>query len=260
MKTFNHQSGQYLNIDSGKIYYEMAGNENKPVLLVLHGGFGTMEDLNNIVDDLSYKFNILGIDSRGHGKSTMGLQELTYERLQKDVEGVLEQLDISEFSIIGFSDGGVVAYRLASFSNFRIDKIVTIGSRWHWKNADATKDILRGVTAESWKNKFPATFETYQRLNPEKDFDKLAESLVKMWLDPGVTGYPNNNVGKIMSPILIIRGDNDPLIGLKDILELKEAVKNSSVLNIPFAGHAVFDSQKEIIKIGLSGFFTNNGN
>jgi len=46
MKTFNHQSGQYLNIDSGKIYYEMAGNENKPILLVLHGGFGTMEDLN----------------------------------------------------------------------------------------------------------------------------------------------------------------------------------------------------------------------
>src|SRR5450755_3055617 len=120
MKTFNHQSGQYLNIDSGKIYYEMAGNENKPVLLVLHGGFGTMEDLN-------YKFNILGIDSRGHGKSTMGLQELTYERLQKDVERVLEKLDINEFSIIGFSDGGVVAYRLASFSNFRIDKIVTIG-------------------------------------------------------------------------------------------------------------------------------------
>src|SRR5450631_83455 len=109
MNLFDHQSGRYLNIDSARIYYEMAGRENKPVLLVLHGGFGTLEDLNNILGELSYKFIILGIDSRGHGKSTMGLQELTYERLQKDVERVLEKLDINEFSIIGFSDGGVVA-------------------------------------------------------------------------------------------------------------------------------------------------------
>jgi pimeloyl-ACP methyl ester carboxylesterase len=255
MRNLNHESDQYLNIDSGKIYYELAGSENKPVLLVLHGGFGTLEDLNNILDELNDKFTILGIDSRGHGKSTMGSHELSYERLQKDVEKVLEHLNISSVSIIGFSDGGIVAYRLASFSNLKIDKLVTIGSRWHWKNADATKDILQSLTAESWKNRFPDTFEMYQRLNPEKDFEKLAKSLVKMWLDDGVTGYPNNSIEKFMSPMLIIRGDNDPLIGLNDIFELKRAVKNSSVLNIPFAGHAAFISQKEIIKISLRSFF-----
>jgi pimeloyl-ACP methyl ester carboxylesterase len=161
MKIFDHQSGQYLNIESGKIYYEVAGNENKPVLLVLHGGFGTMEDLNNILDELKHRFTIIGIDSRGHGKSTMGLQELTYERLQKDVEKVLEKLDVHSVSIIGFSDGGVVAYRLASYTNLKIENLVTIGSRWHWKNADATKDILGSVTAESWRTKYPETFEMY---------------------------------------------------------------------------------------------------
>ncbi len=255
MKAFDHQLGQYLNTDTGRIYFEMAGGEDKPVLLVLHGGFGTLEDLNNILTELGDKFTILGIDSRGHGKSTMGLQEITYAQLQKDVEQILAKLRIETVSIIGFSDGGVVAYRLASLSNLKIEKLVTIGSRWHWKNAEATKDILRNVTAETWIKKYPETFEMYQKLNPEKDFERLAKSLVNMWFDKTDTGYPNENIGKITSRLLIIRGDNDPLIGVHDTAELKSRVKNSSLLNIPFAGHAAFNSQKEIIIIGLNSFF-----
>jgi pimeloyl-ACP methyl ester carboxylesterase len=255
MKAFNHQSGQYLNIDSARIYYEMAGSEGKSVLLVLHGGFGNLEDLNSILTELSDKFTILGIDSRGHGKSTMGLHELNYARLQNDVEQILEKLGIQTVSIIGFSDGGVVAYRLASSSNLEIKKLVTIGSRWHWQNAEATKDILRNVTAENWKKKYPETFEMYQKLNPEKNFERLAKSLVNMWFDKSDTGYPNDHIVKIISPLLIVRGDNDPLIGLNDIAELKSRLKNSSLLNIPFAGHAAYITQKEIIIIGLNNFF-----
>lgn len=95
----------------------------------------------------------------------------------------------------------------------------------------------------------------YQKLNPEKDFERLAKSLVNMWFDKTDTGYPNENIGKITSRLLIIRGDNDPLIGVHDTAELKSRVKNSSLLNIPFAGHAAFNSQKEIIIIGLNSFF-----
>jgi hypothetical protein len=61
-----------------------------------------------------------------------------------------------------------------------------------------------------------------------------------------------------MSFLLIIRGDNVPLIGLNDIFELKGLVKNSSVLNVPFGGHAAYTSQKEIIKIVLEAFFIPN--
>jgi pimeloyl-ACP methyl ester carboxylesterase len=254
-KAFDHQSGQYLSVDSGKIYYETAGTENKPVLLVLHGGFGTLEDLNNIVADLAGNFTLIGIDSRGHGKSTMGSSILTYERLQQDVEHVLHHLNINTLSIIGFSDGGVVAFRLASFSGLKIEKLVAIGSRWHFNNADAVRDILLGVTAESWKKKFPQTFEVYQKLNPEPDFDKLAGYLADMWLDPGLSGYSNNHIEKFASPLLIIRGDKDPILRLRDSVELAELVKNSSLLNIPFAGHAAFINQMEMVIHFLKIFF-----
>jgi pimeloyl-ACP methyl ester carboxylesterase len=101
MRNFDHNSGEYLDIDGAKIYCEVAGNDNSPALLVLHGGFGNIEDLNTILSDIDKEFKVIGIDSRGHGKSTLGSKVLTYEQIQKDVERVLEYLNIDTVSIIG---------------------------------------------------------------------------------------------------------------------------------------------------------------
>ena len=254
MKKFNHNSGEHLEIDGAKIYYETHGDENLPILLFLHGGFGTMEDFNSIISELDKEYRIVGIDSRGQGKSTLGKQALTYERMQKDVESVLAHLGIDSVSIIGFSDGGITAYRLASLTSLKIEKLITIGSRWHLKNTESAKELLSKVTGESWKAKFPDTYETYQKLSTEPDFDLLARSLVKLWLDPNSSGYPNDAIKNISFPLLIVRGDDDHLISKKTVFELSEIVENAHLLNIPFAGHAAFIEQKKIFMLSLNEF------
>lgn len=256
MNKFDHNSGEQLEIDGAKIYYEMHGDENGPALLFLHGGFGTMEDFNNVISALEKDYRIIGIDSRGQGKSTLGEQTLTYERMQKDVESVLAHLGIESVSIIGFSDGGITAYRLASLTSLMIEKLATIGSRWHFKNTELAKDELAGVTGEGWKKKFPDTFAIYQKLNAEPDFNALAESLVKLWLDPNSSGYPNDAIKNISCPLLIVRGDDDHLISKETVFELSEKIENAHLLNIPFAGHAAFVEQKEIFVISLNEFLT----
>ena len=71
-------SGDYLHLENdADIYFEFIGKEDAPLLLILHGGFGTIEDFNNLTDDLCDDFKIIGIDSRGHGKSTLGSKALT---------------------------------------------------------------------------------------------------------------------------------------------------------------------------------------
>ena len=254
MNKFDHNSGEHLEIAGAKIYFEMHGTENSPALLFLHGGFGTMEDFNHIVSKLAKEYRIVGIDSRGQGKSTLGKEILTYERMQRDVERVLVYLGIEKLSIIGFSDGGITAYRLASFSALKIEKLVTISSRWHIKNTEFAKDFLAKVTGESWQAKFPETFEIYQKLNAEPDFDFLAESLVKLWLDESSSGYPNEAVKNIPCPLLIVRGDDDHLISKETVFELSEIIETAHLLNIPFAGHAAFVEQKEIFINSLNQF------
>ncbi|MDR0420182.1 MAG: hypothetical protein LBH30_01835, partial [Prevotellaceae bacterium] len=70
---FNHQTGQYIEIDGANIYYEEIKNAGKPTLLLLHSGFGNIEDFNPILPMFANDYHIIGIDSRGHGKSTLGI-------------------------------------------------------------------------------------------------------------------------------------------------------------------------------------------
>ncbi len=74
-----------MQTDGANIYYEVTGNENSPALLVLHGGFGNLEDFNIVLPELESEFKVIGVDSRGQGKSTLGKQALSYEQIQKDV-------------------------------------------------------------------------------------------------------------------------------------------------------------------------------
>ena len=252
MKNFDHISGAYLETDGAKIYYEVTGNENRPVLLLLHGGFGNIEDFNTILPDLNKNFKIIGIDSRGQGKSTLGSKTLSYEQIQKDVECVLAHLKIDTLNIIGFSDGGITAYRLAALTSLKIGKLVTIGSDWNLK--ESLREVFLKINGESWRKKFPNTYAAYQQLNPEPDFNSLADSIVKMWLDSNASGYPNEAVKNIFCPLLIVRGDDDHFISREAVVELSRLVKNSRLLNIPFAGHVAFEDQKEIFMISLNEF------
>jgi len=137
MKLFNHKSGEYIDIDSAKIYFEEIGNSKKQPLIFLHGGFGNMEDFNEIIPSIHNEYHIIGIDSRGQGKSTLGNNKLTYERIQKDIQIVLEKLNITNPIIIGFSDGGIAALRLASYNKIKIDKLIIMGSSWHSKSLES---------------------------------------------------------------------------------------------------------------------------
>nr|WP_294948214.1 alpha/beta hydrolase [uncultured Mucilaginibacter sp.] len=255
MNTFNHQSGDYLNIGTAKIYYEKAGTPGKPVLLILHGGLGTMNDTSPIHTELAKQFTLLGIDGRGQGKSTIGEEPLTYEHLQQDVEAVLTHIKIDEFSILGFSDGGIVAYRLAAFTNLNIKQVATIGSTWHNKNMLPQKPIYQKLSAQSWAAKFPETVESYNNLNPEADFTKLVNAIKHMWMDETESGHPNEAVKNIKQPVLIARGDKDHLTTLADVAELETLVKNASVFIVPFAQHDAYVQQPELLKMVLTEFF-----
>jgi pimeloyl-ACP methyl ester carboxylesterase len=254
MKTFDHGSGEHLEVDGARIYFEVIGGEELPPLVVLHGGFGTLEDFNSFLPEVGSGFRVIGIDSRGHGKSTLGSTALTYELMQRDVQAVLEHLGIGATSLIGFSDGGIIGYRLAALTSLKVEKLVTIGSHWQLRNDDPTREILSKVTGESWKKKFPETYEVYQKHNPSPDFDAFARELVKMWLDSGPSGYPGEAIRNIACPLLVVRGDEDHLFSRKDACELCELVRGSRLLSIPFAGHVAHEDQKEIFVISLKQF------
>jgi pimeloyl-ACP methyl ester carboxylesterase len=255
MRAFDHQTGKHFEAEGAHLYVEESGRPDGVPLVALHGGLGSVEDFAALLPRLKERFRVIGLDSRGHGKSTLGGERLSYARLERDVQIVLDQLHLERFCLLGFSDGGIVGYRLAARDSARIHKMVTIGSQWEMKPDDPVRRILQGVTPERWRIKFPATYELYQSVNPAPDFDRLVRSVVPMWLDLEESGYPGERVKSISCDVLAIRGDDDHLVSREEVFGFCRNVKQAKWFNVPFAGHAAHEDQPELVALGIERFF-----
>lgn len=252
--TFDHETGRLVTCDAADIYVEEIGNTAGPILIMLHGGFGTIEDFNTIAPTLSRHFRLIGIDSRGHGRSSLGSTKLSYKTLTDDLKAVINTLDLREFSLFGFSDGGVVAYRYAAGKDTRLKKVVTVGASWEMNENEPCWEMLSGMTGEAWKGMFPASYDTYMRLNPKPDFEALSTSVVSMWTDMSPDGHPEASMRDIAADMLVIRGDNDFLTNLESMTRLKSMTEKVNFLNVPFAEHVAFDESPEIVLRSMGRF------
>ncbi|TYT26464.1 alpha/beta hydrolase [Luteimonas viscosa] len=246
MTRLDHQGGEFLELDDARIYYETTDTSPGPTIILLHGGLGSMEEFIPIFDLVSGSFRIVAVDMRGHGRSSLGTRPLTYRQHQADVQALIAHLGLEEYSLLGCSDGGIVAYRIAA-GNPAVRALVTIGAQWRISRQDPSFDMLASVTPTTWAEMFPDAPGRYAALNPQGDFARLVESCVGLWTDPGPAGYPQDAISRIACPTLILRGDGDFLLSLSEAAQARDRIPGASFGNIPFAGHAALEDRPEII-------------
>jgi pimeloyl-ACP methyl ester carboxylesterase len=255
MVRFDHKSGRQLQVDDAQIYVEEHGSADAPVLLLLHGGLGTIEDFNSVLPRLAQRFRVVGVDSRGHGASTLGKAAWTYGQVQRDIEQVVQQLGLQRFAAMGFSDGGIVGLRLAAAKRVNISKLVAIGAPLELE--ETNRAIYQNLTAEGWRKKFPETYERYQTLNPAPDFERLVKALVRGWLDESDEGYPLDSAKQVACDVLVVRGDEDHLVSRATTFDLVDLLPNAKLLNLPYAGHEVTADQPEALLATVDRFLSD---
>ncbi len=256
---FDHRSGATLEVDGARLYHERTGTRGAPVLLLLHGGFGTIDDFNGWLAACRVELDVVGLDSRGQGRSTLGPHPLTYARLQADVERLLDHLGIERCGLVGISDGGIVGYRLAAMAASRIDRLVTVSARWHRDQAERTRATFEATTGASQRAEQPETWDAYRALNAAPDFDRLAQALAAMWLDREATGHPGDAVSAIRCPLLVVHGDDDALLTRQAVVDVAGRVAGARLLNVPFAGHPVQKDQPLLFSTAMGRFLADSG-
>lgn len=250
---FTHVGGRHIEIDGAQIYVEVRGNPDGRPLVLLHGGFGNIGDFNGLAPYLAASFRLIGVDTRGHGKSTLGSAPLTYRRLQQDVETVVRHLGLGPFAVIGHSDGGIAALRMAAGA-MAPERLVVVGTPWALAPDDPVRAIFTRITAESWRAKFPHTYEQYQALNPEPDFTRLADTLRSLWLDDSGDGYPGETVRIIRCPLLAVRGAEDKVVPHSQAAGLVQRVAGATLREIPSGDHSPHEHPGDDFISGVTAF------
>lgn len=256
MSGFRDGEARRVAVGDAAIWCSLHGNPAGRTLLLLHGGFGSVEDFDPLFAALAPELRLVGIDSRAHGASTAGSARLSYARIERDVEAVCAALGIERCDLLGYSDGGIVGLRLAAAGWPRLGRLVTIGATWRLLPDDPVAGFLADLTPERWRDIAPASFETYHRVSPAPDFPALIAAIRGLWLDPGADGYPGESIRRIAAPTLFIRGDGDPFLPRAESAELADRVPGARLLNLPFAGHEAQADEPAAVAAAVLRFLT----
>lgn len=257
MPSFNHASDRYLNVDGAQLYFEQCGDPAGEPVLVLHGGFGSLTDLNPLLEHLPDHYWMIGLDFRGHGRSTLGTLPLSYQRYQDDVSALLTHLGVVRCAVIGFSDGGIVGYRLAAAMPARVAALVTIGAACQLNPTEPLLELFNSVTPERMEQVMPDAVAHYLDVNPAPDFAALVDAVIPLWTDTGASGYPGTTVTRITAPTLIARGDQDHLFSLPEALVVRDRIPGASLLNVPFTGHELHKDAPALLGAVVAEFLAH---
>jgi pimeloyl-ACP methyl ester carboxylesterase len=195
------QSSGLLDVNGVRIYHEVHGATG-PWLVMLHGGLGIVDYWGNQVPDFAKDHRVLLIESRGHGRSTRDDKTYTYELMASDVVAVMDKLGIDKASIVGWSDGGIIALVMALNNPDRLDKIVALGANSDPSGVDF--DVAGGATFGQYVTNAGKNYERVS--STPKDYDAFVKAISKMWeTEPNITA----KLGAIKTPTLIMAGQYD---------------------------------------------------
>lgn len=97
-------------------------------LVFIHGLSDSLEYWEYLATNLKYKYRILRMDLRGHGKTDLQNDKITVDIYVNDLKILLDELNIQKVNLVGFSLGGLIALDFALKYPSRVSGMVLMSS------------------------------------------------------------------------------------------------------------------------------------
>ncbi|MBC7397736.1 MAG: alpha/beta hydrolase [Bdellovibrionales bacterium] len=271
-----------LNVDTEnnqniELYYQDMG-KGKPVVLI-HGwplsGRSWEAQIPALIDS---GFRVITYDRRGFGQSSQPWNGYDYDTFAKDLNSLIEHLDLKEAALVGFSMGGgeVVRY-IAKFGTARVVKAVLAGAvpPFLHKSKENPAGAIDNETVHSFQNAikkdriafldaFVTNFFTANKkdlASPEQHQYNLSianAASPKGTLDC-ISAFTYTDfradLQKISVPTLIIHGDSDGIVPFEASGKLAhEQIKGSQLCLIKGGPHGMNTTHAEEFNKNLISF------
>jgi pimeloyl-ACP methyl ester carboxylesterase len=209
----------YAPVNGIKMYYEVHGR-GEPLVLI-HGGGSTIQtSFGRILPLLSPHYKIIAMELQAHGHTSDRDAPESFEQDADDVAALLRYLSISNAHILGFSNGGNTAMRIAMRHPELVNKLVAISS--FYKREGMIPGFFGGMQHATIDNMPELLKKYYLEINNDekgllamftKDRDRMLH--FKDWND--------DELRSIESPALLICGD-------RDVMTTEHTVKMSRLI------------------------------
>ena len=125
MTTLVQPKSMRMSVNGLDLHYLDWGNVGAPPVVCVHGYTSSAEPFNALARHFQDRFHIVAPDVRGHGESAWSPDSAYQYRDQvADLAGLVDQLGLARFTLIGTSMGGIIAMAFAAAHAARLVGLV----------------------------------------------------------------------------------------------------------------------------------------
>jgi 3-oxoadipate enol-lactonase len=165
----------FIEVDGGRIYYEVEGDGHP--LLLIHGGLGDLRMWDGQVPAFAERYRVIRYDTRGFGRTET--EDVEFSN-RADAAAVLDHVAADSAHVVGQSRGGVIGLDLLLEHPGRVDAFISVAGG------------IGGFMPQLPEGVSPPPWDEMERFWEAKDWAALAELETQVWVDGW--GQPSTRV------------------------------------------------------------------
>jgi len=271
--------GAFITLQGINVYYEDRGSPDAPVVLLIHGLYGSTTSWRYNVDELvTAGYRVIAYDRPGFGLSDK-VEDFDYS-LTNQVELVVQLLDaleVGQTAVVGHSAGAKVAAEFARLHPERVtqlvlaDALTTVGGPpafvgglvdlppvWRWGRIALQAYFTRENLEDSLSSFYvdpsfliEADYDAYWRAFQTPGWDVALLALTR---DSAGEQLTEAELQQITAETLLLWGEQDTVTPLAQAENLKRLIPHSRLVVIPQSGHQPFEEEAEAFNAALLAF------
>jgi pimeloyl-ACP methyl ester carboxylesterase len=247
---------QFLDIDGIHTRYRRVGNG--PDVLVLHGWGARIEAMAPMLNGLSGTLTLHAVDLPGFGETALPPQPWGVSEYAEWTRSLIGSLGLDRPAVIGHSNGGRIAIRLATAHPDLIGRLVLVDAAgirprrtWSYRRrvlkAKLAKHVLRRLGAPGRRAQ-----ERIAARSASSDYANagpLRPTFVKL-----VNEDLTEELARVRASTLLIWGDQDDAVPVSDGQTMERLIPDAGLVVFEGAGHYSYLDQTQRFNV-IAGHF-----
>lgn len=207
-------------------------------IILLHGALGNKDQLQPLAKMLNGSFLVHSFNFSGHGGRPIPDIAFSIPLFAEEILEYMKETNIDQADIFGYSMGGYAALHLAKHYPHKINRLITLATKFHWDDKTAAREV-KMLDAKTIQEKVPAFAAQLQQRHAPNDWLTLLDKTKELLIGLGQqNALQLNDYTYISTPALILLGDRDKMVTLEETTAVYKQLPNAQFGVLPGTPHA----------------------
>lgn len=223
-------------------------------LVFIHGALGHAAHFDKLVSILQNDYTCHVIELPMHGNNPQTV-DFSIPGFTEYVAHYLQVHFHDPVGIFGYSMGGYIALNLAKHFPDRVEKIMTLATKFDWNSEDTQKQVAM-LNPDKLLEKVPQYIEALKAQHPVIEWRNMLTLTGELMLQISKEQYLRDEVFEQLNlPVRIGRGDHDKMVSMRETEAVYEKLKQGSLYVLPDTPHPIEKISAQLMAEQIRHFF-----